>query len=125
MHTSSNNMWAVGDVIGEPMLETVAAKEGTIASGNALIDSNKKIDLSIVPSAIFTSPQVASVGIIENQMMEKFGFCSCKALEMNQVPKAMIINQTKGLIKIVVNPKMKNGILVVQKRTIIEFGVIK
>lgn len=111
MHTSSNNIWAAGDVIGEPMLETVAAKEGAIASENALTDSHRKIDFDIIPSAIFTSPQVASVGITENQMMEKFGFCSCKTLQMNQVPKAMITNQTKGLIKMVVNPKEKNRIL--------------
>lgn len=111
MHTSSKNIWAAGDVIGEPMLETVAAKEGAIASENALTNIHKKIDFDIIPSAIFTSPQVASVGLTENQMMEKYGFCSCKTLQMDQVPKALITNQTKGLIKMVVNPKEKNRIL--------------
>ncbi len=111
MHTSSPNIWACGDVVGEPMLETLAAKEGFIAAENALKDTHKKIDFNIIPSAIFTSPQVASVGLTEKRMIEKYGFCSSKILEMDQVPKALIINQTKGLIKMVVNPKENNKIL--------------
>ncbi|HKQ20923.1 MAG TPA: mercury(II) reductase [Nitrososphaeraceae archaeon] len=111
MHTSMENIWAAGDVVGEPMLESVAAKEGSIAADNSLTDNRKSIDFLSVPSAIFTSPQVASVGLTEIQMIEEFGFCSCKTLEMNQVPKALTVNQTKGLIKMVVNPEQNNTIV--------------
>jgi mercuric reductase len=111
MHTSTPTIWACGDVVGEPMLETVAAKEGAIAAENAINNTHKKMDFNSIPSAIFTSPQVASVGITEKQMMAKYGFCSYKILEMNQVPKTLIVNQTKGLIKMIVNPKENNRIL--------------
>jgi mercuric reductase len=111
MHTSNPNIWACGDVIGQPMLETVAAKEGVIAAENAINNTHKKIDFNSIPSAIFTSPQVASVGLTEKQMIAKYGFCSCKILEMNKVPKALIVNQTKGLIKMIVNPRENNKIL--------------
>lgn len=111
MHTSSPNIWACGDVVGEPMLETLAAKEGFIAAENALNYTHKKIDFNIIPSAIFTSPQVASVGLTEKRMIEKYGLCSCKILEMDQVPKALIVNQTKGLIKMIVNPRENNKVL--------------
>ncbi|MGI9011718.1 MAG: mercury(II) reductase [Nitrososphaeraceae archaeon] len=111
MHTSSPNIWACGDVVGEPMLETIAAKEGAVAAENAINYTHKTIDFNSIPSAIFTSPQVASVGLTEKQTIEKYGFCSCKILEMNQVPKALIVNQIKGLIKMVVNPKENNKIL--------------
>jgi pyruvate/2-oxoglutarate dehydrogenase complex dihydrolipoamide dehydrogenase (E3) component len=67
MHTSAPNIWAGGDVVGESMLETLAAKEGAIAADNALTGSHKKVDFLSVPSAIFTSPQVASVGFTENR----------------------------------------------------------
>ena len=111
MKTSAPNMWAAGDVVGEPMLETLAAKEGATAADNAITGNHKQVDFLSVPSAIFTSPQVASVGLTESQMMSKYGYCSCKTLEMTQVPKALTVNETKGLIKMVVDPKENNTIL--------------
>lgn len=111
MHTSMENIWAAGDVVGEPMLESVAAKEGVIAADNSLMDNHKNIDFHSVPYAIFTSPQLASVGLTELQMKEKYGFCSCKILDMNQVSKSLTVNQTKGILKMVVNPRDNNTIL--------------
>ncbi len=104
MKTGVPNIYAAGDVIGEPMLETVAAKEGNIVASNAFFGANKQMDFTSIPHAIFTSPQVASVGITEKESMEKFGTCSCKTLLMKDVPKALIVNKTKGLIKMVVDP---------------------
>lgn len=111
MHTSAPHIWAGGDVVGEPMLETLAAKQGSIAAENALTGGHKKIDMLCAPSAIFTSPQVASVGLTERRMMEKYGYCSCRTLEMRDVPKALTVNDTKGLIKMVVDLKRKNRIV--------------
>ncbi|MHB8603072.1 MAG: mercury(II) reductase [Nitrosotalea sp.] len=107
MRTNISNIFAAGDVIGEPMLETVAAKEGSIAASNALFGTNKKMDFSAVPHAIFTSPQVASVGVTEKEAVGKYGSCSCKTLPISDVPKAAIVNRTKGLIKMVVEPQTK------------------
>jgi mercuric reductase len=111
MCTSVPHIWAGGDVVGEPMLEPLAAKAGATAAENALTGSHKKIDLLTVPSAIFTSPQVASVGLTEETMMEKYGYCSCRTLPMKEVPKALTVNDTKGLIKMAVDPKKRNRIV--------------
>lgn len=111
MRTTAPHIWAGGDVVGEPMLETLAAKEGATAAENALVGNHKKVDLLSVPSAIFTSPQVASVGITEETMMRKYKYCSCRTLYMENVPKALTVNYTKGLIKMVVDPKKKNRII--------------
>ncbi len=46
------NVWAAGDVTGEPMLETVAAREGMIAAHNALLGGKTKIDYRVVPHAV-------------------------------------------------------------------------
>lgn len=105
MRTNIPNIFAGGDVIGEPMLETVAAKEGSIAASNALFGTHLRMDFNTVPHAVFTSPQVASVGITEKKAMERYGACSCKTLLMSDVPKAVVVNKTKGLIKMVVEPK--------------------
>ncbi len=101
MHTTANNVWAAGDVIGEPMLETIAAKEGATAAENALQGTHKKIDFLPVPRAVFTSPQVASVGLTEKGAEEGGYECACRTVEMSKVPKAITIRETRGLIKMV------------------------
>ena len=111
MRTTVPHIWAGGDVVGEPMLETLAAKAGATAAENALTGSHKKIDLLSVPSAVFTSPQVASVGMTEEQMMQEYGYCSCRTLLMKDVPKALTVNDTKGLIKMAVDPKQNDRIV--------------
>ena len=101
MHTSAPHIWAAGDVIGEPMLETIAAKEGATAAENALRDAHKKVDFLSVPKAVFTSPQVATVGLTDKEANEKGYQCACRTVEMSIVPKAMTIRETRGLVKMV------------------------
>jgi mercuric reductase len=107
MRTSASHIWAAGDVTGKPMLETVAAKEGAIAADNALKAAGKRMDFSAVPHAVFTSPQVASVGLTEEEMMKQFKVCACRVLPMSLVPKASIMGDERGLIKMVINPQTK------------------
>ena len=67
LRTTSPGIWAAGDVTGEPMLETVARKEGEIAAINAFSELKRSFDRSALPHGIFTSPQVASVGMTEDR----------------------------------------------------------
>jgi len=101
MRTTALHVWAAGDVIGEPMLETIAAKEGATAAENALLGTHRKIDFLPVPRAIFTSPQVASVGLTEKQAHEQGYECICRTIPMSKVPKAVVIRDTRGLVKMV------------------------
>lgn len=103
MRTTALHIWAAGDVKGEPMLETVAAKEGAIAAENALSGAARKMDYSAVPRAVFTSPQVATVGLTEREVLERGYQCNCRTIEMKDVPKALITGQTRGLIKMVID----------------------
>src|SRR6266571_7362962 len=101
MRTTALHVWAAGDVIGEPMLETLAAKEGATAAENALLRTHRKIDFLPVPRAIFTSPQVASVGLTEKQAHEQGYECTCRTIPMSKVPKAVVIRDLRGLVKMV------------------------
>src|SRR5947209_3185319 len=101
MHTTAPHVWAAGDVIGEPMLQTIAAKEGATAAENALSGTHRKIDFLPVPRAVFTSPQVASVGLTEKEAHERGYNCACRTIAMSKVPKAVIIRETRGLVKMV------------------------
>ncbi len=105
LQTSAAHIWAAGDVVGKTFLETVAAKEGFIAAGNALEGTKKTIDYDSVPKAVFTDPQVASVGLTEEEYMRRYNVCACRTIEIAKVPKAMAIKETRGKVKMAIDPK--------------------
>ena len=107
MRTSIPNIWAAGDVIGEPMLEPAAAKEGATAAMNAFKEAGKRIDFNIIPSAVFTSPQVASVGLTDAQASQGGIKCQCGIVPMSLLPKAVLVGKTRGVIKLVADTKTK------------------
>ena len=107
MQTSAPHIWAAGDVIGEPMLETIAAKEGAIAAENAFTQNKKKIDFNVIPHAIFTYPEVASVGSTDAQAIGNGVTCRCGVIPFSFVPKAHIIGDTRGIIKVVADSRTK------------------
>lgn len=107
MQTSAKHVWAGGDVVGNPMLETLAAKEGSIAVENAFTNNKKKINFNEIPSAIFTYPEVASVGLTDKEAIANGVKCRCGVVPFSLVPKANIIGDTRGIIKIVANQKTK------------------
>ncbi|HEX21053.1 MAG TPA: mercury(II) reductase, partial [Actinobacteria bacterium] len=95
MQTNVEHIFAAGDVIGNPMLETVAAKEGSIAGFNAMsIIKKKTMDYRAIPQAVFTDPSVASVGLTDAQVNKSGVACNCRTLSMENVPKAKIIQDT-------------------------------
>lgn len=101
MRTSSPNIYAAGDVTGEPMLEALAAREGTLAAVNALAGAHGKIDVNLVPKVVFTDPNVASVGLTEQQAIAKGHRCSCAVVEFAEVARALISGDARGMIKMV------------------------
>ncbi|MHA1382637.1 MAG: mercury(II) reductase [Candidatus Helarchaeota archaeon] len=98
-----NNVWAAGDVTGDPMLETVAAREGMIAANNAFSTAKIKMDYRVFPSAVFTDPQLAQVGLTDEEANKRGYNCNCRTIPLEVVPKAQAIKDLRGAIKIVVN----------------------
>jgi mercuric reductase len=105
MKTSSPGIYAAGDCVSKKMfLETLAAREGVIAVSN-MFGENLKIDYDSVAWAVFTSPQVAGVGMTESEFSKKNGSCSCRVFSLENLTKASIMGETEGVIKITVDPK--------------------
>lgn len=102
--TDNPNVFAAGDCVGNMALETVAAREGALAAENALFGATRTMNYDHVPHAVFTNPQVASVGLTEEEEMRRFGACSCRTVPMDAVPKAAAIKETRGLFKMVIHP---------------------
>jgi len=103
--TDNPDIYAVGDCINMPLrLETTAAREGTIAVENALLNAEKKINYREVPYTIFTDPSISGVGYTEEKFIKKYKICSCRSFYFEDLPKAIISNKTKGLIKMIMDP---------------------
>ncbi|BCU67891.1 mercury(II) reductase [Sulfolobales archaeon HS-7] len=97
LRTTNPNVYAAGDVIGGNMLEALAGKEGVVAVDNAISNAHRRIDLLSVPRAIFTQPNLASVGLREAEVRNG----ESRTVFMRDVAKANILGDTKGLIKMV------------------------
>lgn len=105
LRTTAKNILAAGDVTGKLMLVTVAAQQGGLAAENALLGARKKFDYEGIPHAIFTSPQVASVGLKEEEARAQGHRVALAKIPFELVPKAGAIRDTRGLLKMVVDEK--------------------
>ncbi len=65
MHTTAENIWAAGDVTGGQLATPVGAREGVIATENMVLNAQKQMDYRAIPRAVFTDPEVGSVGLTE------------------------------------------------------------
>jgi mercuric reductase len=110
MRTLNPDVYAAGDVTGGPGYVYVAAAGGRVAAENAvrsLTDGApgeakpRVLDLSVVPNLTFTSPQVASVGLTEKKAREAGHNPQVAVLKMDQVPRAIVSRDTRGLVKMV------------------------
>ncbi len=107
MQSSEKNIYAIGDVNGLISLETTAAKEGSVAVLNIFENAKKTINYNEIPSAVFTSPEVAFVGITEEEYVKKYKTCLCSTIKLEHVEKALAIKDTRGLIRMILNHKTK------------------
>lgn len=67
LETNKPNIWAIGDAIGKHMFRHTANREANIVAGNAFGNEKRKMDFSSVPSAVFTYPEIASVGMTQEE----------------------------------------------------------
>lgn len=103
--TENPLIYAVGDCINKELrIETTAAREGTIVVGNALLNKERKINYREVPYTIFTDPPLSGVGYTEEEFVKKYKVCSCRSFYFEDLPKAIISNKIKGLIRMVMHP---------------------
>ena len=107
LETNASGIYAAGDVVGRMFLEPLAAKEGALATANAFEGAAKSIDYDSIPAAVFTNPQVATVGLTEEEEMRRLKTCLCRSVEVARIPKAQAIRERRGLIKMVIHPETK------------------
>lgn len=100
MLTSVPHIYAIGDVTGRQMLAHAATFMGFRAV-NAIVGKADRIRFDIMPSAIFTYPEAAAVGLTENQCKQQG--IECRALKgyYRANGKALAIDEPEGMVKLV------------------------
>jgi mercuric reductase len=101
MSTNNPRTWAAGDVTGHPQYVYVATKHGALMVENAFDGAGRSVDYSALPRVTFTSPAIASAGITEAQAHERGRDCECRILGLENVPRAIVSRNTRGLVKLV------------------------
>ncbi|HEY6224073.1 MAG TPA: mercury(II) reductase [Gemmatimonadales bacterium] len=108
LQTTNPDVYAAGDVIGDPMFVYVAAYGGAVAAENALTGNNRRRDLSALPRVTFTDPAVSSVGLTEDQARAQGIELLVSKLLLQHVPRALAARDTRGFIKLVADARTRN-----------------
>ena len=102
METNVPGVYAIGDVLGPSkiMLAHVASYEGSVAAENAA-SGNRTMDYRVVPGAIFTTPEVANVGLSEVQAKAQGFDVRADSVLFRTLGKAQVIGEIAGEAKLV------------------------
>lgn len=99
LKTSVPNIYAIGDVTGGIQLAHVASYQAGVAVNNAL-GSDEKADYSVVPSAIFTLPEIGQVGLTEAECKEQGIAVDVGRFAYMASGKALCDGESRGSVKI-------------------------
>lgn len=104
MRTSVPGIYAAGDVTGFSMLAHTASREGEVAV-NTMLGKEDSMSYSAIPGIVYTNPEVAGVGITEEQALERGGY-TVKKLPMAFSGRFVAENEREdGLCKIIAEEK--------------------
>ncbi len=104
METNVGDIYAAGDVVGGMMLAYVSFVEGKVAAENAM-GGDSKIDYRAIPQCIFTSPEVAGVGLTEEEALTQGHQIRIGRFPFIANAMATILGEHKGLVKIITEQK--------------------
>ena len=100
LKTNVDNIYAIGDVTNKIQLAHVASHQGIVAIDN-ILGKNKEISYDYVPNVIFTSPEIANVGLTERQCNEKNINIKISKFPFSANGKALTMGETRGFIKLI------------------------
>ncbi len=101
MRTNKPNIYAAGDVIGGIMLAHAASAQAKVAIAHMLGIAGHTYDVNCIPSAVFTTPEVAAVGLTEAQAIEQGYEISIGNFDMRALGKAHAMGEISGGVKLI------------------------
>jgi len=103
--TSNANIFAVGDITNRPNLTPVAIEQGRVFSDNFFNDQERKVNYENIPKAVFTIPEISTVGLSEERAKEIYSKENIKVFKCKFTPMSNTFKEKKSkcMLKIVVN----------------------
>lgn len=105
METSVKGVYAPGDVNGIKMLAHTAFRMAEIAAENALHGNKQELKLLSAPSVVYTRPEVAMVGLTEDQAREHYGEVRVGKFPFVANGRALASGETHGFVKVILDNK--------------------
>jgi len=104
LRTTDKNIFAVGDVAGEPMLAHKASHEGRVAA-EVIAGHKSAFEPKAIPAVVFTDPEIAWCGLTENEAKEKNLEISVAKFPWAASGRSLTLGRTDGLTKLIIEPK--------------------
>lgn len=101
--TKESHIYAIGDAVGGKQLAHVASREGIIAIEHIANKNPLPLDYSHVPSCTYSSPEVASIGLTEEQALKSGINIKVGKFPFNAIGKALVNGLTDGFVKVITN----------------------
>ena len=103
--TNKSNIFAIGDIVDKPNLTPVAIEQGRVFADNVFGGLNRIVNYKYIPKAVFTIPELATVGLSEEEAIQKFTkekikIFKCKFISMSNTFKN---KKSYSLLKLIVN----------------------
>jgi dihydrolipoamide dehydrogenase len=104
MRTTAANIFAIGDVVGEPMLAHKASHEAKVAV-EAILGHKVAFEPQAIPAVVFTDPEVAWCGLTENEAKKQGRKVEIAKFPWAALGRALAIDRPDGLTKLVIDPE--------------------
>ena len=100
MKTSVDGVYAIGDVVGGKLLAHKASREGHVAA-EVIAGKDVSVDYRSLPGAVFTHPELASVGLTEKEAREQYGEVDVGKTSLQAIGKAVATGHGDGFAKVI------------------------
>lgn len=104
METNVPGIYAIGDCTGKNMLAHVAYEQGMVAA-ERIMGRDSSMDYKTVPACVYTKPELASVGMTEEQVKEKGILYRVGRFPLVGNAKSLILDETEGIVKVIADEK--------------------
>jgi dihydrolipoamide dehydrogenase len=104
MRTTAPNIFAIGDVVGEPMLAHKASHEAKVAV-EAILGHKVAFEPQAIPAVVFTDPEVAWCGLTENEAKKQGRKVEVAKFPWAALGRALAIDRPDGMTKLIIDPE--------------------